>query len=89
MGSLEITSSQARKKFYQIIKRVGEGGDNYTVKVYQDAKVRFIREEFAKILEEIIGAHTWEEIHRLMSHEPKLDQSTKETIKKIIKPKTG
>lgn len=83
----EITSSQARNNFYRILERVGEGGNTYTVRIYKDAKVRIIREEFAQILEQIIGKNTWNEIHLVLDREKRVGEETKETIKKILKPK--
>lgn len=86
MSTYEITSSQARKNFYQILKRVGERGDNYVIKVYKEAKVRIIREDFAQILEQIIGKNIYNEIHKILDRNGKVGEGTKETIKKILKP---
>ncbi|MBU1111040.1 hypothetical protein KKB83_05500 [Patescibacteria group bacterium] len=89
MPSTPITSSQARKNFYKILKRVGESGENFTIKVYKDAKVRIIREDLAEILEQLIGPAIWTEIHKLLEQTPKIGEGTRETIRKMLKSKLG
>ena len=56
------------------------------IKVYKEAKVRIIREDFAQILEQIIGKNIYNEIHKILERNEKVGESTKETIKKILKP---
>ncbi|MBU0708206.1 hypothetical protein KJ596_00435 [Patescibacteria group bacterium] len=94
MPTFEITSSQARRNFYKILEGVGERGDNYTIRIYKNAKVRVIREELAQILEEVIGKEVWDEIHKILDKNrragpstDKAGEGTKETIRKLLKSK--
>ncbi len=79
----EINSAAARQQFFQLLRRVGRGGETVRIKIYRQPQVRLIREDLAQLLEEIIGP-AWQEIHKILARNPQLTSEQKDLIRKII-----
>ena len=80
----EISATEARKYFSQIINKVQFSSKSFTVKTYRRPAVRFVKEEYIAALEQVLGRKTVNQILEISGGEDLSEFAKVEEIKKIF-----
>lgn len=80
----EISATDARKYFSQLINKVQFGAKSFTVKTYRRPAVRIVKEEYIAALEQVIGKKTVNQVLDFAGNENLPDFIKIEEIRKIF-----
>jgi hypothetical protein len=82
--SQEISATDARKYFSQLIHKVQFGAKSFTIKTYRRPAVRIVREEYIAALEQVVGKKTINQVLEIAGNENIPDFIKVEQIKKTF-----
>ncbi len=80
----EISATDARKYFSQIINKVQFSSKSFVIKSYRKPVVRLVREEYIAALEQVIGKKTVSQVLQVSGNDNLFDATKIIEIKKIF-----
>ena len=80
----EISATEARKYFSQIINKVLFSSKSFTVKTYRRPAVRVVKEEYIAALEQVLGKKTVGQIMQISGNDNMREAEKVQEIKKIF-----
>lgn len=80
----EISATEARKYFSQIINKVQFSSKSFVIKSYRKPTVRIVREDYIAALEQVLGKKTVNQILQISGNDNLFDATKVIEIKKVF-----
>lgn len=80
----EISATEARKYFSQLINKVRFSSKSFVIKSYRKPTVRIVKEDYIAILEQVLGKKTVGQILHISGNDSLFEATKKKEIKKIL-----
>jgi len=79
-----ISSTDARKHFTRLIKKVSFSSKSFVIQSYRQPLVRIVNENYIKVLEEVVGKKTVNQVMQIAGNDRLFESEKKEQIKKVF-----
>jgi Mg-chelatase subunit ChlI len=79
-----ISSTDARKHFTNLIKKVSFSSKSFVIQSYHQSLVRLVNENYIRVLEEVIGKKTVNQVMQIAGDERLFESEKMERIKKTF-----
>jgi len=79
-----ISSTDARKYFTKIINKVSFSSKSFVIQSYRQPLVRVVNENYIKVLEEVLGKKTVNQVIEIASNDRLFETEKMEQIKKVF-----
>jgi len=79
-----ISSTDARKHFTRLINKVSFSSKSFVIKTYRQPIVRIVNENYIRILEEVIGKKTVNQVMQIAGNDQLFEAEKMEQIKKVF-----